>query len=316
MSATKKYAIHSDFEKVPVLNIKFSPLIIGLLNLALKATRLRKKKTPGVTTRQYKITGDGGHQIKLIISTPDDIKPNAPALMYYHGGAFAMTYSSMHLENAERYAKEAGCISVFVCYRLAMKNPFPASFDDAYSAVSWVVANAENLSIDPTRIAVGGDSAGGALAAGVAQKCRDTQLAQLCGQLLIYPVMDHRCSTPSATEFVDVPLFNAVSNRRMWDMYLKGSAIDSPPLYAAPGLGSADNLPPAYIETAEFDPLRDEALDFAKALKACGNPPTINETRGTIHGYDGTAHNESAIASMQKRIEFLRTVFKSDLTGA
>lgn len=309
MSTTNKYAIHSDFEKVPVINIKFSRPVIGLLNLLLKATRLRKKTTPGVTTTRYTIKGDSGHAIKLIVAVPDDIQPDAPALVYYHGGAFAMTYSSMHLENAERYAKEAGCISVFVCYRLAMKNPFPASFDDAYAAVNWLVENAGKLGVDTTRIAVGGDSAGGALAAGVAQKCRDTGLVKLCGQLLIYPVMDHRCNTPSAIEFVDTPLFNAVSNQRMWQMYLKGSSTESAPPYAAPGLGSAENLPPAYIETAEFDPLRDEGLNFAKALQACGNAPTMNETLGTIHGYDGTAHNKTAIASMQKRIDFLRLVF-------
>ena len=182
-------------------------------------------------------------------------------------------------------------------------------FDDCYAALNWVVENAARLGVDRTRIAVGGDSAGGALAAGVAQKCRDEQLTRLCGQLLIYPVLDHRCSTKSATDFVDVPVWNAISNRRMWAMYLKRVTAVDLPAYAAPGLGDANGLPRTYIETAEFDPLRDEGLNYAKRLAACGNSPTLNETCGTIHGYDAIAKNEIAIASMQKRIVFLKSAF-------
>jgi len=321
MSDAKKYAIHEDFEKFPVMNIKFSPLVIGALNTLIKVTRVLQKRSFDLEVVEHKIKGKGGHDIKVIVMTPgntaSDVSADtaghtasrAPVLIYYHGGGFAMTYASLHLESAERYAKETGCVCVFVSYRLAMKHPFPAGFDDAYSALEWVVEKADQLGIDPARIAVGGDSAGGALAAGVAQKCRDEKLATLCGQLLIYPVLDNRCNTVSATEFVDVPLWNAVSNRRMWDMYLQGCPTGDAPAYAAPGLGDANNLAPAYIETAEFDPLRDEALNYAQLLSASGNPPVMNETSGTIHGYDGSAKNATAVASMQKRIEFLQSAF-------
>lgn len=309
MSATSKYAIHGDFGKIPVVNIRFNPLVIGLLNFVLRLTRWLQKRTFDVQVTQHSIQGEGGHHVRVKVMVPKNVQPQAPALVYYHGGGFAMTYSSLHLENAERYAKETGCITVFVCYRLAMRHPFPDGFNDAYTALRWVVDNADQLGIDRTRIAVGGDSAGGALAAGVAQKCRDENLATLCGQLLIYPVLDHRCETTSATEFVDVPLWNAISNRRMWAMYLKRFASAAPPAYAAPGLGDTVGLPQTYIETAEFDPLRDEALNYAKALSASGNPATLNETHGTIHGYDAVEKNATAIASMQRRLDFLRAVF-------
>lgn len=309
MASASKYAIHRDFGKIPVLNIRFNALIIGVLNALLRVTRWLRKRTSDVVLTQHRIAGSGGHQIPVKVMVPTGVQPGAPALVYYHGGGFAMTYSSLHLENAERYAAETGCVTVFVCYRLAMKNPFPDGFDDACSALQWVVENAGQLGIDPARIAVGGDSAGGALAAGVAQKCRDEQLVDLCAQLLIYPVLDHRCSTTSATEFVDVPLWNAVSNRRMWAMYLKRYKSAEPPAYAAPGLGDASGLPPTYIETAEFDPLRDEGLEYARALTAEGNALTLNETHGTVHGYDAVAHSEIALASMQKRLDFLRRAF-------
>jgi acetyl esterase len=309
MSASEKYGIHSDFAKFPVVSVRFSPLVIAVLNFVIRVTRVLRKRSPDVTVTRHKIAGQGGHRIGVRVVTPDNVKPGAPALIYYHGGAFAMTFASLHLESVERYARDAGCIVVFVCYRLAMKNPFPDGFDDAYASLNWVVENADQLGVDRARIAVGGDSAGGTLAAGVAQKCRDEKLVSLRGQMLIYPALDHRCDTTSATEFVDVPLWNAISNRRMWAMYLRRFTLAAPPAYAAPGLGDVNGLPPSYIETAEFDPLRDEARNYAKVLAASGNTLTINETRGTIHGYDSVASNETVVASMQKRIDFLKSVF-------
>lgn len=309
MSVSEKYAIHSDFAKFPRSSLRFNGLIIAVLNVLFRLTRLFRKRAPDVTVTRHKIAGQGGHRIGVQVIVPDNAKPASPALIYFHGGAFALTFASLHLDNAERYARETGCVVVFVRYRLAIRHPFPDAFDDGYGALQWVVENADELGIDRARIAVGGDSAGGALAAGVAQKSRDEKLVSLCGQMLIYPVLDNRCDTTSATDFVDVPLWNAISNRRMWEMYLRRFNLRTPPAYAAPGHGDANGLPPTYIETAEFDPLRDEGLNYARALEACGNTITLNETLGTIHGYDGVADNETAVASMGKRIDFLQSVF-------
>ncbi len=309
MPSSDKYAIHSDYKKIPSVNLRFNALIVAILNFFMRITRFLQKRRYDLVLTKHTMSSDGGTPIEIKVMTPHNIALNAPALIYYHGGGFALTYAGLHLESAERYANEAGCIVVFVCYRLAKQHPFPAGFNDAYAAVDWVLNNAADLGIDSSRIAVGGDSAGGALAAGVAQKCRDKSLVNLCGQLLIYPVMDSRCVTESATTFTDVPLWNAVSNRRMWEMYLRDFDPQSPPEYAAPGLGNVSGLPATYIETAEFDPLRDEALHFAQALESVGNTPVMNKTLGTIHGYDGAGDSEIARQSMQKRIEFLRSAF-------
>ncbi|NQX87760.1 MAG: alpha/beta hydrolase [Halioglobus sp.] len=245
--------------------------------------------------------------------TPRGLTHPAPALIYYHGGAFAITYSSLHLKNCERYAEEAGCVVVFVDYRLAPRHPFPAGFDDSYRSLEWVVANAAELGIDTDHIAVGGDSAGGALAAGVAQKTRDHQLVSLCAQLLIYPVMDNTCSTPSAKDFVDVPLWNAISNRNMWKMYL-GDSGGQAPAYAVPGHGDLLALPLSYIETAEFDPLRDEGLQHAADLSERGIEVILNETKGTIHGYDGSVASDISHRAVLARINFLKKAFSVDPT--
>ena len=112
--------------------------------------------------------------------------------------------------------------------------------------------NAAELGVDTGRVAVGGDSAGGAMSAGVAQKARDEMPGTLCAQMLIYPVTDNTCSTESATAFEDVPVFNAQSNRNMWEMYLSPYSAGSVPPYAAPGFGQLQDLPRAYVETARI----------------------------------------------------------------
>ncbi len=309
MSALGPHAIHPDFSKLPKATIKFSPLIIWFLNLLLKVTRSFRKQATGVTVTERSIPGDAGHEITVKVIRPEQLPDGAPVLLYYHGGGFALTYGGLHLDNAERYAKEAGCVVVFVCYRLAMKNPFPDGFNDCYSAAVWVADNADALGIDASRIAVGGDSAGGAMAASVAQRCRDEGQLQLCGQMLIYPVTDNECKTASAQEFTDVPLWNAESNRRMWVMYLARFSNQDVPPYAAAIHDSGRNLPASYVETAEFDPLRDEALNYASAMTQAGVVVELNETQGTVHGFDSVTTNPESIRALEARIDFLKRVF-------
>ena len=311
MASKNNYPIHSDFKKFPVINIKFNTLVIGALNLMLRVTRGLQKRSFNLRIDKAQAISSDNTPVNLIVMTPHDVKPDAPVLVYYHGGGFAMTYSSLHLGNAEHYANETGCVTVFVQYRLGPKDPFPCGFNDAYAALEWVVNHAEKLGVDVGRIAVGGDSAGGALAAGVAQKARDQKLVDICGQLLIYPVMDSRCSTPSATDFVDTPLWNAISNRAMWEMYLSAYPAGELPPYAAPGQGDLSKAPTTYIETAEFDPLRDEALAYVEALIALDNHPVVHQTQGTIHGYDGNAASEISQTSVKKRLDFLHQIFNN-----
>jgi len=305
----KKYDIHPDFAKYPVINFKFNALLTGLLNAISKVLRFFSKRSPEIVVENHFIRRADGSRLKVFTMSPRGLGKSAPALVYYHGGAFALTYASLQLQNCERYANEAPCMVVFVEYRLAPRHPFPGGFDDSYAALQWVVREAGSLGVDSSRIAVGGDSAGGALAAGVAQKARDERLVKLCAQLLIYPVLDDSCATSSATDFVDVPLWNAVSNRRMWEMYLSRYPKGETPPYAAPGHGQASNLPLSYVETAEFDPLRDEAWNYTNALQAQGIEVIVNATKGTVHGYDGNAKSDIAKRSMLQRIAFLKKAF-------
>ncbi len=305
----KKYDIHPDFARFPVLNFKFNTLLLWFINTLTGIMCFFTWRSLNVRIDQHSIARADGSRLRVVTMTPHDLAKPAPALVYYHGGGFAITYSTLHLNNCARYANEAGCIVAFVEYRLAPKHPFPDGFDDSYAALEWVVQQANNLGIDSSRIAVGGDSAGGALAAGVAQKARDQNLVSLCAQLLIYPVLDNSCSTRTATEFVDVPLWNAISNRRMWEMYLSRYSQGATPPYAAPGHGQLNHLPLSYVETAEFDPLHDEGMNHASALQAAGVEVVVNATKQTVHGYDGNAKSAIARQSMLERISFLKKAF-------
>ncbi|MCL4104232.1 UNVERIFIED_CONTAM: hypothetical protein GTU68_035094 [Idotea baltica] len=233
-----------------------------------------------------------------------------PCLIYYHGGGFAMTYGGPHINMCQRYADETGCTVVFVDYRLMPKHPFPGGVDDCYLVLEWVLDNAQRLGIDSSRIAVGGDSAGGALAASVSQMSLDRGTEKLCGQMLIYPVADSECKTRSATEFTDTPIFNSISNHRMWQAYLCNYVESGIPKYASPiHRENFSGLPPAYVETAEFDPLHDEGLAYAERLGEAGISVEVNDTKGTVHGYDAVAKTAISEDSMHRRIAFLKAVF-------
>ena len=307
----KKYDIHPDFAKFPVVTLTFNVILLWLINTAMKLQCFFVRRSLKLTVDYHLITRTDGSHLKVFTLKPHGLAKPAPALVYYHGGGFGITYASLHLKSCERYANETGCIVIFVPYRLAPKHPFPGGFDDCYASLEWVITKAGSLGIDANRIAVGGDSAGGALAAGVAQKSRDEKLIKLCAQLLIYPVLDNTCSTPSATEFVDVPVWNARSNRHMWDMYLSRYRETAIPAYAAPGHGQLHHLPMTYVETAEFDPLRDEGLSYIAALQQQGIEVFINETKQTVHGYDAMAKSEISKRSMLARIAFLNQAFAS-----
>ncbi|MDG2046590.1 MAG: alpha/beta hydrolase [Halioglobus sp.] len=307
----KKYDIHPDFAKFPVVTLTFNAALLWLINTAMKAHCFFVRRSLKLMVDDHVIARADGSQLKIFTLTPHRSATAAPALIYYHGGGFGITYANLHLKSCERYANETGCVLVFVPYRLAPKHPFPGGFDDCYAGLEWVASNAESLGIDANRIAVGGDSAGGALAAGVAQKSRDDKLVKLCAQLLIYPVLDNTCSTPSATEFTDVPVWNARSNRHMWDMYLSRYKDATTPTYAAPGHSELHHLPMTYIETAEFDPLRDEGLRYVAALRGQGIEVTVNETKQTVHGYDAMERSEISKRSMLARIAFLNHAFSA-----
>ena len=250
--------------------------------------------------------------IRLTIYRPMDIKGTAPCLVYFHGGGFCLGDAAYIHRYAAQYAQGAGCAVIFVHYRTAAIVPFPAPFEDCYAALHWAWDNAPRLRLDRARIAVGGDSAGGALAAACALRSRNGGGPRLCFQLLIYPVTDCRMETASMRKYTDSPLWNAGLNRKMWELYLRNGDMGTPQ-YAAPMLApDFSDLPPAYVEVEEFDCLHDEGTAYAKALGATGVTVQLEDIRSTFHGFDFFTGKEIAKTMAEKRTQALRQAFASE----
>jgi acetyl esterase/lipase len=210
-----------------------------------------------------------------------------PGLVYIHGGGFVLGSVDLYHDDATAIAAEAGAAVVSVEYRLAPEHPFPAGLEDCYAALSWTASHAGDLGIDPGRLAVGGESAGGGLSAAVALLARDRGGPALCFQFLGIPELDDRLDTPSMRAYTDTPIWHRPNAELSWDYYLgegvRGTAGVSP--YAAPARAEdLSGLPPAYITTCEFDPLRDEGLDYGRRLIQAGVPTEMHHYPGTFHG--------------------------------
>lgn len=308
----KKYDIDKDYQDLPKITLNFNSLQIPVINGFYTLIRSVHSTFPSkdIASKTVHIQRKGESTLKAVIFEPKDIIKNRPLLIYFHGGGFAITYSKKHVDFCKLYAKQARCSVMLVDYRLSPKNRFPKALDDGYSSLKWSIYNSNFLNIDNSKIAIAGDSAGGAIAAGVTQKAIDNGI-NICGQLLIYPALDCRCISDSSKKYDDVPIWNAESNRRMWKAYLGSIPLWNIPKYASPGLTkSLFGLPETYIETAEFDPLRDEGIHYAKRLSASNITVTQNDTKHTVHGYDSWGKsNIYSKHALKERTEFLVKIF-------
>lgn len=212
-----------------------------------------------------------------------------PLLVYFHGGGWVVGSVAISDPFCRAIANASGCAVVSVDYRLAPEDRYPAAADDAYAATRWSADHASDLGIDPSRIAVGGSSAGGNLAAVVALMARERGTPKVAFQLLHVPVTDHDFDTPSYR--VNGSGFGLTRSgmRWFWDNYVPDPKLRDEP-YASP-LRATDlsGLPPAHIVTAECDPLRDEGKAYATRLRAAGVPTTYVEYPGMVHGFTGMA---------------------------
>jgi acetyl esterase len=204
------------------------------------------------------------------------------AVVWLHGGGWVVGDLDTEHPWATLLARRSGATVISVGYRLAPEHPFPAAHDDAYAVLTWTTEHAAELGIDPGRIAVGGHSAGGGLAAGIALRARDQQGPPIRFQLLNQPGLDDRLETWSARSFTDTPWWNRDKLAAAWRYYL-GGAPASP--YAAPARADdLSGLPPAYVATAEFCPNRDEDMIYALRLLQAGVSVELHQWAGTFHG--------------------------------
>lgn len=226
------------------------------------------------------VTDEG---IPVRVYVPESEGPY-PTLVYLHGGGWVLGDLDIYDPTCRAITSGADCMVVSVDYRLAPEHEFPVPLEDCYAAVKWVFDNAETMQIDTDNVAVGGDSAGGNLAAAVAQLARDRDGPSLSHQVLIYPVTDHDFGTDSYSENAEGYLLTKTDMEWFWDLYLRDD-LDGQNPYASP-LKAQDlsGLPPATVMTCGFDPLRDEGASYAERLDEAGVSVNHVHYDDAIHG--------------------------------
>ena len=257
------------------------------------------------------IPGPGG-EIPVRIYTPASTEP-LPALVYFHGGGFVIGDLDTHDAVCRTLANSAQCVVASVDYRLAPEHKFPAAVDDAYAATAWVAEHAAEIGVDKRRVAVGGDSAGGNLAAVVALIARGKNAPRLAYQLLVYPVLDYNFETASYRENAEGYFLTTDAMKWFWAHYIRNEADGLDPRASPLRADDLIGLPPALVITAEFDPLRDEGEAYAARLRDDGVPVTVTRYDGMIHGFwQMAALLQQSRDALQQAAEGLRGAFSQE----
>lgn len=252
------------------------------------------------------VSGPGGEiPIRLYASTRED---RLPALVYLHGGRFISGNLETHDRVCRDLADRSGWMIIAVDYRLAPEYLFPAAVEDAFAVVSWTGREGLKLGVDPSRIGVGGDSAGGNLAAAVALMASDAGPPRLCCQMLIYPMLDATCSGESHRTMASGYGAGSADMKLGYALYLGETGRPKDPRVSPVFADGLSRLPSTFVLTAEFDSLRDEAELYAARLESAGVPVELVRIPGAIHGiFQMAGVLKSGDSALEQAADFLRS---------
>lgn len=242
----------------------------------------------GGMVADYQVTASEGHRLLVRIYSPDQLRTPAPALYWMHGGGMVRGDVRMSDITCQTMARDVGCVVASVEYRLAPENPHPTPIEDCYIGLMWLTERAPELGLDANRIAIGGTSAGGGMAASLALLCRDRGKLNIAFQLLLSPMLDDRNQTFSSHYAVHSKVWNRSANLIGWNALLEGAAgTDGVSQYAAAARATdLTALPQAYISVGELDLFLDESIAYATRLLQAGVPTELHVYPGAFHGSD------------------------------
>jgi acetyl esterase/lipase len=270
-----------DLSKIPAARVKMKKMVTALL--------ASLPEIEGVTGEDRFVPGrQGDPDVRVRVYRPDDQPSKLPALYWIHGGGYVMGDVEQDDRLMKQLVKRIGCVAVSVDYRLAPEHPFPAPVEDCYAGLKWLFSHADELGVDSSRIAIGGASGGGGLAAGLALLVRDRAEVKVAFQLLIYPMIDDRNVTPASYAITDPRMWNRDANHLGWKAYLgrDGGGADVSPYAAASRATDLTNLPPAFIPVGALDLFVDENIEYAQRLIQAGVPTELHVYPGAFHGFD------------------------------
>jgi acetyl esterase/lipase len=286
---------------------------VDLNNIPAARAKMRKLLTSmqaklpaieGVASQDHSVPGrQSDPAVRVRVYQPTDRPHLLPALLWIHGGGYVMGDLEQDDRLMQQLVKRVGCVAVSVDYRLPPEHPFPAPVEDCYAGLTWLFAHASELGVDSSRIAIGGASAGGGLAAGLALLARDRREVPVAFQLLIYPMIDDRNVTPASYAITDPRVWHRESNHLGWKAYLgrEGGGDGVSPYAAASRATDLTNLPSAYIPVGALDLFIDENIEYAQRLIQAGVPTELHVYPGAFHGFDMFA--PSAAVSKQFKAE-------------
>lgn len=310
------YQFHPELRLYAKMNVPIIPVLLPAMQKVLRLLAIGERSDRSVKVQHR--TLEAAKPLRVTIYTSRKKQEKRPCILLYHGGGFVYPASLHHYVLARKLAKETGAKVFLADYRLAPSNRFPAAAEDAFFLYQWSVSNAEKIGIDRRKIAVCGDSAGGNLAVAVCLWAREKNLPMPCAQVLIYPFLDGRMETESMQRFTDTPMCSTRAMRKYIQQYLpkdtellwkKGKMRE----YFSPmETDSVEGLPPAFLETAQYDCLRDEGIAFGKRLEQAGIPTELHRIKGAMHGYDIATGTKLVKRCMEQRIAFLKKCFEEE----
>lgn len=283
----------------PVLYLPMDLRDDRTLRVVRKLAEASAKVEEGVTCTQRTLPGSPG--VEVTVYEPPQRAVPSPALLWMHGGGLVLGTPALSHQYCSSVAKELGMLVVSVDYRLAPEDPFPAGLDDCMTALHWLHDNAGELGVDTGRLAVGGESAGGGLAAAVAQRALDEGGPALVFQLLVYPMLDDRTVLRAADDGREGLIWTTASNAYAWTAYLgHAPSWDDERPYAAPGRREdLSGLPPAWIGVGDVDLFHQEDLDYAARMVAAGIPCELHVEHGMYHGADGVRMSDPSMRAFR-----------------
>lgn len=268
---------------------------------------------PDISVSERFVPGpEGAPDVRVLVYLPTTVQGPLPALLWIHGGGYVLGTAEGEDLGVKGIVSAVGCAAVSVDYRLAPETPHPGPVEDCYAALKWLYTHAGELGVDPTRIAIGGGSAGGGLAAALGLLTRDRGEVPLVFQLLIYPMLDDRTVTtadphPYTGEFI----WTAEANRFGWRSLLgqEPGGPDVSPYAAAARAESLAGLPPTFISVGALDLFLEEDLEYARRLMRAGVPTELHVYPGAYHGFNLTADAQVSQAAARDELAALKRAF-------
>ena len=299
-----EYPIHPDFKMLAAIHPPLNRRTIPIIQKSMGLLCHQQRSSSAVRVERVRIPADTGQAVRALLYIPVEGKTDA-CLLYCHGGGYAFPAAPYQYKLARIYAQQVGCRVLFPDYRLAPEYPFPAAVDDCFAAYRRLLEMAEGAGI-----AVCGDSAGGTLSMAVCLRALDERLPAPCAQLLTYPAVGDAGETESLRRYTDTPMCNSRDMDTYGAWYVQDEAAGKLAYRSPIEAESFAGIPMTYIETAEFDALRDSAILYAEKLRSAGIEVELHNTKGTVHGYDMMLKSGIVKELIGKRVSFLKRAFR------